>query len=80
MAEGHSIEVFEQVKSLVEEEAFCTLGAIMSAISLVVGKTFISKNLLNEDGQGLVEILKGDKLCQVMEKFLALFSPNVWNL
>jgi len=73
--------VFEQVKSLVEEEVFCTLGAIASAIAsaiaLVASKTFISKNLLNKDGQGLVEILKGDKLCQVMEKFLALFSPNV---
>jgi hypothetical protein len=78
--EGHSIEVFEQVKSLVKEETFCTLGAIMLAIALVVGRTFISEHLLNEDGQGLVEILKGDKLHQVMEKFLALFSPNVWNL
>jgi hypothetical protein len=72
--------MFEQIKSLVEEEVFCTLGAIVSAIALVASKTFISKHLLNKDGQGLVEILKGDKLCQVIEKFLALFSPNVQNL
>ncbi len=45
-----------------------------------VSKIFILKHLLNKDGQGLMEILKGDKLRQVMEKFLALFFPNVQNL
>jgi hypothetical protein len=55
----------EQVKSLVEGEAFCTLGAVVLAIALVASKTFLLEHLLNEDGQGLVEVLKGDKLCQV---------------
>jgi hypothetical protein len=72
--------MFEQVKSLVEEEAFCAPWAIVLAITLVTSTTFISKHLLNEDGQALVEILKGDKMRQMMEKFLALFSPNVQNL
>ncbi len=27
-----------------------------------------------------MEVHKGDKLHQVMDKFITLFSPNVWNL
>jgi hypothetical protein len=80
MVEGHSRKVFEQVKSLVEEEVSCTLGATASAITLATSKTFLLEHLPKEDGQGLVEVLKGDKLWQVMDKFLALSSPNVWNL
>jgi len=72
--------VFEQVKSLVEKEAFYTLGFTALAIALATSKTFLFEHLLNKDGQGLVEVHKGDKLCQVMDKFIALSSPNVWNL
>jgi len=57
--------VCEQVKSLVEGEVFHTPRLIVLAIALVVNKTFLSEHLLNEDGQGLMEVLKGDKLCQV---------------
>jgi hypothetical protein len=77
VVEGCSRKVFEHVKSLVKEEASCTLGATASAIVLATSKTFLSEHLLNVDGQGLVEVLKGDKLHQVMDKFLALSSPNV---
>ncbi len=57
--------MFNQVKSLIEGKAFRTLGVTMSTIALVVSKTFLSKHLLNEDGQGLVEVFKGEKLRQV---------------
>jgi hypothetical protein len=77
MAEGHSREVFEQVKSLVEEEVSHTPWATTLTITLDASKTFLLEHLLNEDGQGLVEVLKGDKLHQVMDKFLALYSSNV---
>jgi len=80
MVEGHSKKVLDQVKSMVEEEASRTLGATTSAIPLTTSKTFLLKHLLNEDGEGLVEVLKDDKLCQVMDKFIALSSPNVHNL
>ncbi len=53
----------EQVKAFVKEEVFCTLVVTMSAIVLVVSKIFLSKHLLNEDGEGPVEVLKVDKLC-----------------
>jgi hypothetical protein len=63
VAKGHYKEVMEQVKALVKEEVFYTLVVTMSAIVLVINKIFLSKHLLNEDGEGLVEVLKGDKLC-----------------
>jgi hypothetical protein len=80
MAKGRSREMFKQVKSLIQEEAFHTLGVTMLAIALATSKTFLLEYLLNKDRQRLVEVLKGDKLRQVMDKFIALFSPNVWNL
>jgi hypothetical protein len=49
-------------------------------ISLVVSKTFLSEHLLNEDGDMLVEPFKGNNLCQTMEKFTTLCSPNIRNL
>jgi hypothetical protein len=36
--------------------------------------------MLNEDGEGPVEVLKGEKLCQMMDKFITLFSSNIRNL
>jgi len=66
-----------QVKSSVNEEVFCTSEVIALTIALTASKTFISEHLLNEDGEGIVEILKGDKLRQMMDKFITLFSPNI---
>jgi len=80
MAESCLKEVCKQVKSSVEKEVSRTLGATMLVITLPKSKTFLLEHLLNEDGHGLVEVLKGDKLRQVMDKFLALSSPNVRNL
>jgi hypothetical protein len=79
VAKDHSRKVFKQVKSLVKEEASRTLRAIALAIALVASKTFLLEHLLNDDGQGLVEVLKGDKLRQV-DKFITLSCPNVRNL
>jgi hypothetical protein len=83
VAAGRSKEVFKQVKSLVEEKASRTLGATMSTLLRWLqhaSTTFLSKCLLNKNGQGLVEVLQGVKLCQVMIKFITLSSPNVRNL
>jgi len=38
------------------------------------------EHLFNEDGEGLMEFLKGDKLHQVMDKVTTLCSPNVRKL
>ncbi len=80
MVEGHLRKMFEQVKYLVKEEASCTPWAIMSTIAFATSKTSLLEHLMNMDGQEQVEVLKGDKLRQVMDKFLTLSFPNVWNL
>jgi hypothetical protein len=79
VAKGRSKEAFDHVNSLVKEEVFHTPRATMSTIVLAVSKTFIFE-LLNEDGEGIVEVIIGDKLRQVMDKFIVLFSPNIHNL
>ncbi len=81
MVEGRSRKKFNQVKSLVAEEVSCTLGGGYCVNHcVVVSKTFLSEHLLNEDGEGPMEVLKGNELCQVMDKFITLSSPNIWNL
>ncbi len=69
--------MFEEIKSLVEEEVSCTPRATMLAIVLATSKIFLLEHLLNVDGQGLVEVLKGQKLHQVIDKFLVISSLNV---
>jgi hypothetical protein len=65
---------------MIEKEAFHTSKATVSAIVLATNKTFISEHLLNKDGKRPVEVMKGKKLHQVMDKFMTLSSPNVRNL
>jgi hypothetical protein len=48
-----------------------------STITMETSKTFLAEHLLNEDGEGLVEFLKVDKLHQMMDKFMTLCSPNM---
>ncbi len=55
----------------------CTPRATMLAIVLATSKIFLLEHLLNVDGQGLVEVLKGQKLHQVIDKFLVISSLNV---
>jgi hypothetical protein len=40
----------------------------------------LAHHLFNENGEGPVEILQGEKLDKVMDKFQLLCSPNIWNL
>ncbi len=80
MAKVRSRDNFDQVKSLVEEEVFCTSRATALTITLVASKTFLPEHLFDKDGKGQVEVFKGDKLHQVMDKFIMLSSPDVWNL
>jgi hypothetical protein len=44
---------------------------------LAIGKTFLLEHLLNKDGKGPMEVLKGKTLHQVMDKFMVLSSPNI---
>lgn len=77
MVEGHSRDFFKQVKSLVEHKVSYTPRATTLAIALVANNYFFSKHLLNKDGEGPVEVLKGIKLHQMMDMFIVLSLPNV---
>jgi broad-specificity NMP kinase len=48
VVESHLREMFEQVKSLVKEEASHTLGATMLAIALATSKTFLLEHLAEQ--------------------------------
>jgi hypothetical protein len=50
------------------------------AIDLIKSKTFLFVHLLIEDGDGLVELLQGEKLNEVMDKFIKFYFPNIRNL
>jgi hypothetical protein len=77
VVEGHFRKVIEQFKPPVEEDVSCTPRATLLAITLTTNKKFIFKHLLNEDGKGLIEVLKGNNLHQMMDKFIVLSLPNV---
>jgi hypothetical protein len=64
---------------MVTNEVFCTPIVTTLAITLSTSKTFISYHLFNEDG-GPMEFLKGEKLDQMLLKFVLLCSPSICNL
>ncbi len=69
----------EDMKVLVVGEIFHTLENENSRIALVVNETFLSQNLVNEDEDNPMELLKGEQLEKVMDKFMPLCSSNIYN-
>jgi hypothetical protein len=67
--EGMCKESLEEIKLLVEGQVSHTLDDKIFAISLNVSKAFLAHHLFNDNGEGLVEILQGEKLDKVMDKF-----------
>ncbi len=51
-----------------------------STIALFVNKNFLSRHLFNEDGKGIVELIKGAKLNQTLLKFTLICSLGICNL
>jgi hypothetical protein len=68
------------MKNMVADEVYYTLIITILAIALSMSKTFLSCHLFNEDGQGHVELFKGEKLDQMFLKFVLLYSPSIHNL
>ncbi len=65
---------------MVVDKVYRTLIATTSRIALLVNKTFFSRHLFNKDGQGPVELLKGEKLDKMLLKFVPLCSLGIRNL
>jgi hypothetical protein len=80
VVEGMCKESLEQIKVLVEGEVFHTLNAKFFTITLNASKAFLAHHLFNENGKGPMEILQGEKLDKVMDKFQPMCSPNIRNL
>jgi hypothetical protein len=74
------IEVVMQVKLLLEDEVSCTLFVTNFVIVLAANEMFLFVHFLHKDGDNPMELLQGDKLNQVMDKFVELYSPNIRNL
>ncbi len=73
-------ESFQEMKNMVADEVCRTPFTTTLTIVLSTNKTFLSRHLFNEDGQGLVELFKGEKLDQMLLKFVLLCSPSIHNL
>jgi hypothetical protein len=52
----------------------------MFVISLSVSKTLLAGHLLDDYSDGKVELLKGEQLKQIQDKFYKLNFPNIHNL
>jgi hypothetical protein len=72
-------KLFIQLNKWLKRRCFIHQG-VLSAIVLAPNKAIISKHMLKKDGKRIVEVIKGKKLHQVMDKFITLSSPNVQNL
>lgn len=70
-------ESFQDMKNMVVYEVCCMLTTIILAITLYVSKTFLSYHLFNKGGKGHVELLKGEKLNQILLKFGAFLAYTI---
>jgi hypothetical protein len=77
---GKCRESFEEMKNMVAKKALRIPNVTSFVIALATNKTFFSPHLFNEDGQGTIELLKGDKFHEISLKFILLCSPNIHNI
>ncbi len=78
--DGKCWESIKETRRLNIEELDCTLDAKIFVISFSVSKTFLADYLFNDSNNGIVELLKGEQLKHIENKFYELSSPNVCNL
>jgi hypothetical protein len=71
VAKGMCKEALEEIK------VSCIPNAKIFAIALNASKAFLPHRLFNENGEGPLEILQGEKLDKVMDKFQTFYSPNI---
>ncbi len=77
---GKCRKSFQEMKNMVVDEVYCTLTTTNLSIVLFVTKTFLFCHLFNKDGEGHVEVLRGEKLDQTLLKFALLCSLGICNL
>ncbi len=78
--DGKCMEPFKEMENMVAKEVLHMPNAMSSTMTLVVNKTFMFCFLFNENGQGIVELLKGDKFNETLLEYVPLCPPNIHNL
>ncbi len=69
VADGKCRKFVDETRRLIIEEVDCMPNVKISMISLGVTKTFLVTYLLNDNGDGNVELLNGEQLEQIQDKF-----------
>jgi hypothetical protein len=77
---GRCRELVPQLKLLFHEEVSHSPSITNFIITLAASKTFIFMHLLYKDGDNPMELLRGDKLNEMMDKFIEFCSLNTKNL
>jgi hypothetical protein len=72
-------KLVEETKRLIAKEVDHTHDAKIFSISLSASKTFLANYLFDDSNDGKVELLKGEQLEHIWDKFCELSFPNVWN-
>ncbi len=67
----------EEMKGLVEGQVCHTFKGKISTTIVNPNKAFLAHHFFNGDGEEPMEILQGEKLDKVMDKFQPLYSPNI---
>jgi len=80
MVDDKCKEFVNETRRLIAKKLDHMPNAHIFVISLSVGKTFLATHLFDENGNDPVELLKGEYLKQIQDKFYKLNSPNVCNL
>jgi len=79
VAKGMYRDSAVQIRGLLAEQVAKNPTATNSAIALSAGKDFLT-NYLFHTGEGEKEMLKGEEMEEVMDRFQYLSSPNIRNV
>ncbi len=60
MADGKCKESVDKIKRLIAKEVDCTFDVKIFMISMGVSKTFLAMHLLDDSGNGIMELLNGE--------------------
>ncbi len=80
MVDGKCKELVDETRRLIVEEVDYTPNVKIYVILLSVNKTFLAMYLLDDGGDGTVELLNSKQLELIQDKFLELNWPNIHNL
>ncbi len=80
VSNGKCMEPFKEMENMVGKEVLRMLNVTSSMMTLVVNKKFLCRHLFNENVQGIIELLKGDKFNETFLEYVPLCPLNIHNL